>query len=159
MSANESEPKFNDIEPNDVEMSRAYALASRSISTFLEKVKEGGAPKYMAKLSFRDPDYFERMGVDKTIYLWLDDVVYHAEEKIFSGVFFELPASLEKWHQVGERLGFEAEDVFDWMINDDGVVDGGFTIRVRRSRLQTEVEKLKYDEYVGIAKYNSISEY
>jgi uncharacterized protein YegJ (DUF2314 family) len=63
-----------------------------------------------------------------------------------------VPESFQKWHQVGSRLGFEAEDVFDWMVNEGGHLRGGFTIRVTRSRL-SEAEKANYDKYIGVISY------
>jgi hypothetical protein len=33
---------------------------------------------------------------------------------------------------------------------------GGFTIRVTRSRLETEEEKNKYDKYIGVRNYQSL---
>ena len=50
----------------------------------------------------------------------------------------------------------EAPNVFDWMINDNGKVKGAFTIRVNRSRLKTDSEKLEFDEYIGISEYEPI---
>lgn len=156
--AEDSEPKFNSIKRSDTDMQKAYDMASRTISSFVSKVQVGGNSNFMAKLKFRDPKLSEEMGSDQFLFLWLNGVAYHADEQLLSGVFFEVPESLKKWHQVGERLGFYPEDVFDWMVNDNGVVQGGFTIRVTRSRLNTEEEKTKYDEYIGIKSYEPLSE-
>ena len=99
----------------------------------------------MSKLRFRDPDLSEKEGRDHFFYLWL------------SGVFFEIPSGFEKHYKVGDRLGFDPEDVFDWMIiNQDGHMNGGFTIRVTRDSLETDLEKSKYDEYIGIKSYEPI---
>jgi hypothetical protein len=63
----------------------------------------------MAKLRFRDPDLSVKEGKDHLFYLWLSDVLFHPNEGLISGVFFEVPAGFEKWHQVGKILGFEPE--------------------------------------------------
>lgn len=156
VNAESDEPKFNQIKRDDAEMQNAYLLAANTIDIFINMVKAGGMLTYMAKLRFRDPILSEQIGEDQFLYLWLNEVVYHPEEKILSGVFFEVPSSLKKWHQVDQRLGFDPEDVFDWMINDDGNVEGGFTIRVTRNRLLSEQEKIKYDEYIGISSYEPL---
>ena len=150
------EPLFKNINSADAEVMRAHALASKTIDKFRTLVEEQGDATYMAKLRFRDPDLSEKLGKDQFLYIWLNNVVYHPEENILSGVFFEVPEELKKWHQVGQRLGFESDDVFDWMINENGKVKGAFTIRVTRSRLKTEAEKLEFDEYIGISVYESI---
>lgn len=152
------EPKFTAIRANDPEMKSAHALASKTIGFFIQKIESNQPGTYMAKLKFRDPDFSTEMGKDQFLYLWLTDVVYHPPEKILSGVFFEVPPSLTKWHQVGQRYGFDPEDVFDWMINDTGKIKGGFTVRVARSRLLTKQEK-KYDEYIGADSYEPITQF
>jgi uncharacterized protein YegJ (DUF2314 family) len=150
------EPRFNQISKNDLEINNAYSSASKTINIFVEKVSSGNDSTYMVKLRFLDPILSKESGVDKFMYLWLIDIVYHPKDKILSGVFFEVPSSLKAWHKVGERLGFELDDVFDWMINDNGKVEGGFTIRVARNRLSTDKEKIEYDEYIGISSYEPI---
>lgn len=158
VNAGSNEPKFNQIKRSDVEIQKAHSLALSTINGFINQVKSGGNQAYMAKLRFRDPDLSEQLGEDQFLYLWLNEVVYHPEDKLLSGVFFEVPDSLKEWHQVGQRLGFVPEDVFDWMVNDNGKVEGGFTIRVTRSRLTSEEEKTRYDEYIGISSYEPIPE-
>ena len=149
-------PQFNNINREDVEITKAHALASQTINKFISLVKEQKNVTYMAKLRFIDPDLSEKTGKDQFLYIWLTNVFYHEKENILSGEFFEVPSELKKWHQVGQRLGFDGDDVFDWMINDYGKVTGGFTLRVARSRLKTEAEKLEYDQYVGISEFESI---
>jgi len=156
LSARDIGPKLDAIKRSDTDMQKAYELASRTTGSFVEKVKAGGDAYFMAKLKFRDPELSEQLGSDQFLYLWLTGVSYHADEHMMSGVFFEVPESLSEWHQVGESLGFYPENIFDWMINDAGRVQGGFTIRVTRSRLKTEEEKLAYDEYIGIKSYEPV---
>ncbi|MDI9246952.1 DUF2314 domain-containing protein [Marinobacter sp. CHS3-4] len=155
-NAEDREPKFNQIKRSDPEMQRAYDLASETISAFIKKVQVGGDATFLAKLKFRVPELSEHMGSDQFLYIWLNGVAYHPEENLLSGVFFELPKSLSKWHRVGERLGFYPEDVFDWMIIENGIAQGGYTIKAMRSRLKTEEEKARYDEYIGIKSYQPV---
>lgn len=153
-----SEPKFRAVKSNDSEVIKAHVMAANSMPKFIELVKARRDGAYMAKLRFRDPELSEEMGEDQILYLWLSDVYYHQDENLLSGVFFEVPESLRKWHQVGDRLGFEAEDVFDWMVNTGGHVQGAYTIRVTRDSLTTEQEKEEYDRYIGISSYEPLEE-
>ena len=151
-----SEPLFRSAHKKDDDMLEAHARASDTIMDFVNLVKTGSDAILMAKLRFRDSDLSEKLGEDRFLYLWLSEVYFHEEENILSGEFFEVPKELTKWHQVGERLGFESDDAFDWMVIEDGHAKGGFTMRVTRNQLATEKEKLEYDEYVGISSYEPI---
>ena len=148
------EPIFRAIHKDDPEIEKAHYRCADTIGQFVEMVRSGDSATYMAKLRFRDPDLSEKEGKDHLFYLWLSDVLFHPDEGLLSGIFFEVPEGFEKWHQVGKRLGFEPEDVFDWMVIDSNEqMKGGFTIRVTRSRLASDEEKKKYDEYIGVKKY------
>jgi len=151
-----SEPLFRSINSEDEEFLKAYSQASSTIMDFVELVKNDSSPIKMAKLRFRDPDLSEKLGEDRFLYTWLSDVYFHEDENILSGSFFEVPEELTKWHQIGERLGFDPEDVFDWMVIENGHARGGFTIRVSRNKLNTDKEKTEYDEYIGISSYEPI---
>ncbi|MFO6425501.1 DUF2314 domain-containing protein [Motilimonas sp. KMU-193] len=152
------EPKFRTVNSADLTVQKAHAMAANSMPQFIELVKSRGESTFMAKLRFRDPELSQKLGEEQLLYLWLTDVYYHEEENLLSGVFFEVPDSLRKWHQVGERLGFDAEDVFDWMVNTNGHVKGAYTIRVTRNSLADEQAKAEYDEYIGISSYEPLTE-
>ncbi|NRB42996.1 MAG: DUF2314 domain-containing protein [Pseudomonadales bacterium] len=151
-----AEPLFRSTDNKDDAMSKAYSLASSTMGDFVDLVKSGCHAICMAKLRFIDPDLSEKLGEDRFLYLWLSEAYFHEDENILSGLFFEVPDELSKWHQVGQRIGFDAEDVFDWLVIEDGHAKGGFTIRVTRDQLASEQEKKAYDEYVGISSYAPI---
>jgi uncharacterized protein YegJ (DUF2314 family) len=147
------QPLFTAIAKSDTDFHEAYAAASRTLPRFIEHLQSGIPAYFSAKLRFRDPDESERLGEDQLLYLWLTGVHYHPAERVFSGIFFEVPPELQKWHQVGQRLAFEAEDIFDWMVlTEDARLFGGFTLRVSRSKLP-ESERADYDRYIGIRVY------
>ena len=151
----QEEPLFVAIKDDDPRMAKAYAQALETIAEFRGHVLRSGDHLCSAKLRFRDPDESERLGEDALLYLWLTSVVYHPEKGIYSGVFFELPPEMTKWHHVGQRLGFKSEDVFDWMVNDHGHLHGGFTLRVVRDSLP-ESERAHYDQYTGVTKWEPL---
>jgi len=151
----QQEPLFIAIKNDDPAMLRAHAQASATIDHFRDHLTRTVNGFRCAKLKFRDPDESDRLGEDRFLYLWLTSVHYHVVEQVFSGTFFEVPEELRKWHEVGERLAFEAEDIFDWMVLEDGHLHGGFTMRVAREALEPS-ERSKYDEYVGVTVYEPL---
>jgi len=147
------EPLFMAIPAADEAFQKAYARASETLPRFMQHLQSGVGAYFAAKLRFRDPDESERSGEEAVLYLWLSDVHYHAAERVFSGAFFEVPRELQKWHQVGQRLAFDGEDIFDWMaLTEDGRLFGGYTLRVARG-LRPESERADYDRYIGVRVY------
>ena len=152
------EPLFMAIPQADVAFQTAYRRAATTLPQFIKFIEQNqclGDSFCSAKLRFRDPDESDRLGEDRYLFLWLSDVRYHARERVFSGTFFEVPPAFEKWHQVGQRLAFEPEDIFDWMVLDHGHLHGGFTLRVARQKLP-EAERASYDRYVGVSVYEPL---
>ncbi|MER8881366.1 DUF2314 domain-containing protein [Mesorhizobium sp. M0019] len=150
-----NEPLFAAISQTDPAFLAAYDRALASVPTFVEHI-EGNADAFCsAKLRFRDPDESVRLREDHFVFLWLAAVHYHAEERLFSGAFFEVPPELQKWHQVGQRLSFEGDDIFDWMVLDAGHLQGGFTLRVTRDKLP-EKDRGSYDRYIGVSVYQPL---
>ncbi|WP_367872559.1 DUF2314 domain-containing protein [Luteolibacter sp. Populi] len=153
----EDEPQFAAIAKTDPELQRAYVRAAESIPRFIVHLRDRyGDALYSAKLRFRDPDESERRGKDQLLYLWLTGIHYYAEDDCFSGVFFEVPAELGPWFQVGQQHVFEAEDIFDWMMLDHGHLHGGFTLRVMREKLP-EGERAAYDQFIGVSIYEPLT--
>ncbi len=150
------EPLFSAEGSEDEAIQSAHLQASESIEYFVGLVKSDTEAIYMAKLSFKDPVLSEQAGEDQLVYIWLSDVYYHEDEDVLSGVFFEVPKPLTAWHQVGQRLAFEIDDVFDWMVICDGSAKGGFTLRAHRERLATDAERKEYDAYIGIKTYETL---
>jgi len=148
----QKEPLFSQVRSNDEEMQDAHRLAAESIDGFRQHTQRPGNHICAAKLRFRDPNLSERLGEDRFVYLWLTSVSHEAEGNVFVGTFFEVPPELLDWHQPGQRLQFEGDDIFDWFVNDDGYLFGGYTMRVTRSRLP-EGERLAYDTYTGVKQW------
>jgi uncharacterized protein YegJ (DUF2314 family) len=154
-SEQQDEPLFMAIPQADADFQSAYDRAAATLPQFIEHIQRGGDAFYSAKLRFCDPDESERLGEDRFAFLWLGSVHYHPAERVFSGTFFEVPPEFQKWHQVGQRLAFDPEDIFDWMVLRQGHLHGGFTLRVSRSKLP-ETEHESYDRYVGVSVYEPL---
>jgi uncharacterized protein YegJ (DUF2314 family) len=142
------EPLFVAVAADDAQMRAAHACTARTMDEFKAHVLRPGEHVCAAKLRFRDPEESARTGRDALLYLWLTDVFIDGSSGGYVGSLSEVPAALSEWHRPGQELEFEGEDVFDWMVNDDDVVHGGFTLRVMRGRLP-ESERDGYDRRVG----------
>lgn len=137
---------------NDEPRQEAYRQAAETMPDFIEHIKVKDGRLCAAKLSFKDPEESARLGRDQVLYWWLSFATYDAEKEAFSAEFTELPECLKPYHHIGQRLWFEAEDVFDWYANDEGRLFGGFTIRVSYNRIP-ESERASYERYVGITEF------
>ncbi len=149
------EPSFRMVARSDPEMAAAHRQAAATIQHFTAHIARPGDRVCAAKLRFRDQDLSEELGEDQFVFLWLTSVTYDRQEQRFSGLFFELPRELTKWHKVGERLAFDAKDIFDWTIIDEGTLYGGFTLRVTRQRLP-EAQRIAYDRRVGAISWDPL---
>jgi uncharacterized protein YegJ (DUF2314 family) len=145
------EPLFMGVRGDDVEMREAYSKAAETIDEFVAHIRSGGDRTCAAKLRLKDPALSEKLGEDRFVYMWLADA-QHLDDGAFVGTFFQVPSELSEWHQVGKQLQFERKDIFDWFVNDEGVMHGGFTMRVQRSRLP-ERERAAFDAYTGVTEW------
>lgn len=64
---------------------------------------------------------------------------------------FEVPAEFTQ-HAVGQALLVTEESLLDWMVNDNGALYGGYSIRYYRATLPDE-ERQDYDDYIGVREY------
>lgn len=137
---------------HDEPMQEAYRLAAETVPDFIKHIHLKDGRFCAAKLSFKDPSESARLGRDKMLYWWLSFATYDAEQQAFSAEFVELPECLKAYHHIGQRLWFEADDIFDWYANDEGRLYGGFTMRVSHSRVP-EGERAAYEQYIGVTKF------
>jgi uncharacterized protein YegJ (DUF2314 family) len=64
----------------------------------------------------------------------------------------QTPVTPEQLGPLGDELEMPEESLLDWMVNDNGVLHGGFSIRYYRSTLP-EDERDEYDNYIGVTEY------
>lgn len=149
------EPLFSAVRNDDPQMRQAHARAAATIDELFAHLARRASQTVAVKMRFRDPDESERLGEDRFLFLWL--LVVHADPQTrrLAVEFFEVPPDFQKWHQVGQRLGIDHDEVFDWFVNDDGLMHGGFTMRVARSRMP-EGERQAFDRYTGVRQWVSL---
>ncbi|HEY9025110.1 MAG TPA: DUF2314 domain-containing protein [Burkholderiaceae bacterium] len=146
------EPLFRVTREDDPDMQRAHARAADTVDELLAHLEREGRGTSAVKMRFRDPDQSERLGEDRFAFIWLLVVQHERPTRRFAVEFFELPPEFQKWHQVGERLIIEHDQIFDWFVNDDGLMHGGFTLRVARARLP-EGDRAAFDRYTGVRQW------
>ena len=148
----QDEPLFMAVPSVDEELHGAHARAAAGMAEFRGHVARQGDHICSAKLRFRDPHESERTGKDVLLFLWLTAIEYSPASGTYTGTFFEVPPALGEWHWPGQRLEFDGPDVFDWMVNDDGILHGGFALRINRDRLP-ESEREAFDRHLGVRRW------
>jgi len=147
-----AEPLFTAVKAGDPDMQRAYARAAETVDELFGHLGREGCGTAAVKMRFRDPDQSERLGEDRFVFLWLLVARHDAQTRKLVVEFFEVPPDLQKWHQKGQRLVIEHDQVFDWFVNDDGLMHGAFTMRVTRACLP-EAQRAGYDTYTGVRQW------
>lgn len=148
----QTQPLFMAMPTGDKSLHNAYERARVTLPKFIDHISSGGTPYCSAKLRFRDSELSERLGENRYVFIWVTSVSFSNEK--FSGRFFELPPEI-KFAQVGEEVEFTRDSIFDWMVNIDGRLSGGFTLRYQRERLP-EKERADFDKYVGVGFYENM---
>jgi uncharacterized protein YegJ (DUF2314 family) len=152
----QEQPLFRATRKDDPDMLRAYARAADSVDELLAHLDREDCGTAAIKMRFRDPDESERLGEDRFAFIWLLVRRHDPKARKFVVEFFELPPEFQKWHQVGERLLIEHDQIFDWFVNDDGLMHGGFTMRAARAQMP-EHDRAAFDQYTGVRQWADMS--
>jgi hypothetical protein len=153
---------FANLKDDDPALLDAVSVARRTLSQFVDAfTKKRLAPAaYLVKVPFIDRDEIGESALVATsevtaeyptqprCRLWLN-VNSVLEDLLFCNVL-ESPAAL----RLGAAASFviHASSIEDWMINHDGIVYGGFSMRVLRNRLP-EHDHRRFDDYTGIREF------
>ena len=81
--------------------------------------------------------------------MWLNNTAIDGDN--FTAELFEVPDSHPNY-KVGNRLAVTLDQMLDWMVNENGRLTGGFSLRYNRDRM-TDAEKHDFDEYIGVDEY------
>ncbi len=121
----------------DLELESAFEEARATLGEFVRRIQTPNPARTFAALKVRFTH------TDRTIeYIWVDNVTY--ENGILRGeVGDDLP---DLRLTAGELITIPQEDIVDWMIVENGVLIGGFTIRLAYSRMTPEEQQRFLDE-------------
>ncbi|MFT3914502.1 MAG: DUF2314 domain-containing protein [Anaeromyxobacteraceae bacterium] len=133
------EPDFMLARSHDVDMEAAMRRARETLSELSSALADGRHPRsdFAIKKAFSDGKRQE--------YIWLIDPVEASDG--FHATVDNAPVWV-KDVKAGTRMLVRREDVADWMFVEDGVLHGGFTIRVLFRR-ETPERKLELERTFG----------
>jgi uncharacterized protein YegJ (DUF2314 family) len=137
-------PRLNQIQSSDPAYQQTILDARETLDQFRTMLPSDGAALFSAMVKTTIVDG------ESSAAMWLNNA--RLSEDGFVAEFFEVPEMLKKYN-VGDRLDIAVEELLDWMVNDDGVLHGGYSIRYYRSTLPEE-EVAAYDAYIGVEKYD-----
>ncbi len=128
----EGEPDVYRVASEDEDMNAAIEQAQATLGTFIESLisPRPGQTHFSIKAKFAttdEPASFE--------HIWLYDVTYDGEK--FSGRIGNQPLDVT-YLSVDEKVQVPRDDVTDWMIIEDGILIGGYTLRVLVDRMSAE---------------------
>jgi uncharacterized protein YegJ (DUF2314 family) len=105
------------VPQDDPEMQQAFLEARRTIESFIQSLRAPSPTQEYFAVKVR------LSGSDPIEYVWVNEVVHDGS------AFIGKPGD-----------GFQArlDDIYDWMIVDQGRLVGGYTIRVARSKMTPE---------------------
>jgi uncharacterized protein YegJ (DUF2314 family) len=136
-------PRFAQIPQDDPAYRQTIQDAQESLDGFLGLIstvpQSGAMPMVKAEI----------IDGQARAFLWLCNARPH--EGGFIAQFFEVPTQFTS-RKVGDEIPIAREAVLDWMVNRNGVLHGGYSLRYQRSRLP-EAERPSFDEYIGVTEY------
>ena len=136
-------PKTILIRSSDPRYQQTIRDAHATLGQFRSMFPGDGSPRREAMVKTE-----VRQGEHKAL-MWLSNTRLSGTS--FFAEFFEISESFTSYH-VGDELEIPEGSLLDWMVNDQGVLYGGFSIRYYRSTLP-ENERDEYDRYLGVTEY------
>lgn len=131
--------RFSFVSNDDEEFQATVVAARNTLAEFRNLLADSSHEKYpLVKALLSEPDY--------RAFIWLS-VVEHSSVG-FVGEIFELPSHF-KGYSLGTQIAVPDSEVQDWMINDEGTLHGGYSLRYARSKM-TDAEKISFDKHVGV---------
>jgi uncharacterized protein YegJ (DUF2314 family) len=128
------------IEEDDQEMNHAIEEARNTLPQFTEAFTSNNPNHtlFALKMMFQDQ-------VGGFEHIWITDLAF--DDGAFRGLVGNIPEyTIEV--EAGEEVRVDPEKISDWMYVDNGVLRGGFTLRVLRSRMSPQ-EREQFDSEIG----------
>lgn len=123
---------------SDVEMNRAVSNAQRDVAVFRERLRNPTPTQQIGlKGQFGEGDHTEHM--------WISNP--RVEGDGFAGILANEPGYLST-PKLGDAVTIDVNHVSDWYVYDGGKLQGAYTLRVIRKRLEGEERKM-FDESNG----------
>jgi uncharacterized protein YegJ (DUF2314 family) len=136
-------PKLNQIRSADHAYQQTIRDAHASLDRFRGMLPADGSSSPYAMVKT------EVTHGDNRAFMWLSNTRKAGPN--FVAEFFEVSSAFANY-RVGDELEICQASLLDWMVNANGVLHGGFSIRYYRSTLP-ENERDEYDRYIGVTEY------
>ena len=136
-------PSFQQIDSHSPEYQQAINNARSTLHQFRKMLPADGTPMWNASIKTRIVEG------EFSSFMWLCNA--QRDGSAFIAEFFEAPTQLESV-SVGDERRITADNVIDWMVNEEGRLRGGYTLRHQRQQLP-EDERASFDEYIGVTEY------
>ncbi|AMV34417.1 hypothetical protein VN12_19995 [Pirellula sp. SH-Sr6A] len=136
-------PRFDFVQSNDPAYQQTIRDAQESIGQFRTMLPSDGSARPDALIKTKLVDG------NNSAFMWLNNTATEGDN--FSAELFEVPDTLPNY-AIGDRYVVALDEVTDWMVNENGRLTGGFSIRYHRDRM-TESEKLNLDRHIGVTDY------
>ena len=135
----EGEPLVASFSDDDAQMNAAMETARNTLAQFDERITNPPATQsgIALKVKFEEGEHVEHM--------WLDEVELSGDG--YRGTIANEPVNLKE-HVLGKSVTIRRDDVSDWMAIDDGVLVGGYTLRVHRNQLPAD-QRAEFDAGMG----------
>ena len=143
-----SEPLFMALRHDDPELLASVEQARASlhwfVSHFRSPYKYG---HYLVKTHISDGD--------ESAYFWT--ILVDTSDEGLTVELFEMPPEFVN-HRAGQQLLLRCDDVYDWSINRNSTLIGGFSRRLLREHIPPE-ERQQFDLYSGAIAFAPIDEF
>ena len=121
---------------HDRDMQLAFQEAQRTLAAFIESLQNLAPTQTYFAVKIKLPD------VSGAEYIWVRDVSF--VDPIFIGELSSDPGEPSPY-KLGDQYRVDKQNVYDWMIVDDGKLVGGYTIRVAR-RHMSDKSRQEFDQ-------------
>lgn len=134
--------RFGFLSSQDEAINNAVREAKETLARFREIIAAGDKTVYpLVKIKLDEPA--------GSVFMWL--LVTETLDTQFSAKLFEVPAGSTTF-KIDDAFTVRDDDVVDWMVNDDGTLYGGYSLRVQRERM-SDAEKRNFDKHIGVETY------
>ena len=136
-------PRFDHVRSSDPAYQQTILDAQESIEQVRAMLPSDGTlrPDALIKTKLVDGR--------NSAFMWLNNTATEGEN--FTAELFEVPDTLPNY-SVGDRRVVAIQELMDWMVNENGRLTGGFSLRYNRARM-TDAERLDFDRHIGVTEY------
>jgi uncharacterized protein YegJ (DUF2314 family) len=136
-------PRFYQVQSRDPDYQQTILDAQGSIEQFLAMLPTDGTARPDALIKTK------LVNGANSAFMWLNNTATEGDH--FTAELFEVPDTLPNY-KVGGRYVVTREELMDWMVNENGRLTGGFSLRYNRARM-SDAEKLDFDRHIGVTEY------